>query len=91
MANYVSTHTGAELDSAITKVEGVASLANNALLKKKSDGGFAAAAKSDITALGIPAQDTTYVFNTAYNASTNKAATMTDINNAIGNAIAALY
>ena len=35
--------------------------------------------KSDITALGIPAQDTTYTFNTAYNASTNKAATMADI------------
>lgn len=40
-------------------------------------------AKSDITALGIPAQDTTYVFNTAYNASTNKAATMSDIQTAM--------
>lgn len=35
--------------------------------------------KSDITGLGIPAQDTTYNFEGAYNASTNKAATMDDI------------
>lgn len=35
--------------------------------------------KSDITALGIPAQDTTYTFEGTYNASTNKAATMADI------------
>lgn len=35
----------------------------------------------------INATDTTYVFNTAYNASTNKAATMSDINSAVaGNA-----
>ena len=46
-----------------------------------------AVTKSDITGLGIPAQDTTYVFNTAYNASTNKAATMSDVNAAVvGNA-----
>lgn len=31
----------------------------------------------------INATDTTYVFNTAYNASTNKAATMSDINSAV--------
>lgn len=31
----------------------------------------------------INAKDTTYVFNTAYNASTNKAATMADINSAV--------
>ena len=42
-----------------------------------------AVAKADITGLGIPAQDTTYVFNTAYNADTNKAATMTDVENAV--------
>lgn len=35
--------------------------------------------KSDITDLGIPAQDTTYEFEGTYNASTNKAATMADI------------
>lgn len=35
--------------------------------------------KSDITGLGIPAQDTTYEFEGTYNASTNKAATMADI------------
>ena len=35
--------------------------------------------KNDITALGIPAQDTTYVFEGTYNASTNKAVTMADI------------
>lgn len=46
----------------------------------------AAVEKSDITGLGIPAQDTTYTFNTAYNASTNKAATMADINSAMASA-----
>ena len=35
--------------------------------------------KSDITGLGIPAQDTTYTFEGTYNASTNKAVTMADI------------
>ena len=40
-------------------------------------------AKSDITGLGIPAQDTTYVFEGTYNASTNKAATMADIKDGV--------
>lgn len=39
--------------------------------------------KNDITGLGIPAQDTTYVFEGTYNASTNKAATMADIKDGI--------
>ena len=39
--------------------------------------------KSDITGLGIPAQDTTYTFEGAYNASTNKAATMDDIKDGV--------
>ena len=43
-----------------------------------------AVAKADITALGIPAQDTTYTFDGTYNASTNKAATVQTVTNAIG-------
>ena len=39
--------------------------------------------KSDITGLGIPAQDTTYTFEGTYNASTNKAATMADIKDGV--------
>ena len=42
-----------------------------------------AVAKADITALGIPAQDTTYTFDGDYNASTNKAATVSTVTNAI--------
>ena len=41
--------------------------------------------KSDITGLGIPAQDTTYTFDGTYNASTNKAATVSTVNNALVN------
>lgn len=40
--------------------------------------------KSDITGLGIPAQDTTYTFDGTYNASTNKAATVKTVTDAIG-------
>ena len=39
--------------------------------------------KNDITGLGIPAQDTTYEFESTYNASTNKAATMADIKDGV--------
>ena len=39
--------------------------------------------KTDITNLGIPAQDTTYEFESTYNASTNKAATMADIKDGV--------
>lgn len=39
--------------------------------------------KSDITDLGIPAQDTTYTFDGTYNASTNKAATVSTVTNAV--------
>lgn len=39
--------------------------------------------KSDITGLGIPAQDTTYTFDGTYNASTNKAATVSTVTNAV--------
>ena len=39
--------------------------------------------KSDITNLGIPAQDTTYVFDGTYNSETNKVATESTISNAI--------
>ena len=42
-----------------------------------------AVVKADITALGIPAQDTTYTFDGTYNASTNKAATVSTVTNAI--------
>jgi len=42
-----------------------------------------AVTKGDITALGIPAQDTTYTFDGTYNASTNKAATVATVKNAI--------
>ena len=40
--------------------------------------------KSDITALGIPSTNTTYAFDGTYNASTNKAATVSTVANAIG-------
>ena len=40
--------------------------------------------KSDITGLGIPGSDTTYTFDGTYNASTNKAATVSTVTNAIG-------
>lgn len=46
-------------------------------------GSATAVAKADITALGIPAQDTTYTFDGTYNASTNKAATVSTVTNAI--------
>lgn len=39
--------------------------------------------KSDITDLGIPAQDTTYTFDGTYNSSTNKAATVSTVTNAV--------
>jgi len=39
--------------------------------------------KSDITGLGIPAQDTTYTFDGTYNASTNKVATVSTVTNAV--------
>lgn len=39
--------------------------------------------KSDITGLGIPAQDTTYTFDGTYNSSTNKAATVSTVTNAV--------
>ena len=42
-----------------------------------------AVAKSDITGLGIPGSDTTYTFDGTYNASTNKAATVSTVTNAI--------
>ena len=42
-----------------------------------------AVVKSDITALGIPGSDTTYVFDGTYNASTNKAATVATVTSAI--------
>lgn len=42
-----------------------------------------AVAKADITALGIPGSDTTYVFDGTYNASTNKAATVATVTSAI--------
>lgn len=41
--------------------------------------------KTVITNLGIPAQDTTYTFDGTYNASTNKAATVNTVTNAINN------
>lgn len=47
--------------------------------------GATAVQKSDITGLGIPAQDTTYTFDGTYNASTNKAATVSTVNNALVN------
>lgn len=46
-------------------------------------GSATAVAKADITALGIPAQDTVYTFDGTYDASTNKAATVTTVTNAI--------
>lgn len=46
--------------------------------------------KSDITALGIPAQDTTYQFADDYNGTTNKGATEATVRNAVSNAIDAL-
>jgi len=42
-----------------------------------------AVAKSDITDLGIPGSNTTYTFDGTYNASTNKAATVSTVTNAI--------
>lgn len=45
--------------------------------------GATAVAKADITALGIPAQDTTYTFDGTYNASSNKAATVATVTNKI--------
>lgn len=42
-----------------------------------------AVSKEDITALGISETDTTYVFDGTYNASTNKAATVATVTNAI--------
>ena len=39
--------------------------------------------KADITALGIPAQDTTYEFDGTYNSSSNKAATVSSITSRI--------
>lgn len=50
----------------------------------------AAIEKSDITALGIPAQDTTYNFADDYNGTTNKGATEATVRNAVSNAINAL-
>lgn len=50
----------------------------------------AAIEKSDITALGIPAQDTTYNFADDYDGSTNKGATEATVRNAVSNAINAL-
>lgn len=46
--------------------------------------------KSDITALGIPAQDTTYNFADDYDGTTNKGATEATVRNAVSNAINAL-
>lgn len=40
--------------------------------------------KQDITDLGIPGENTTYSFDETYNASTNKAATVLTVTNAIG-------
>ena len=50
----------------------------------------AAIEKSDITALGIPAQDTTYQFADEYDGTTNKGATEATVRNAVSNAINAL-
>lgn len=50
----------------------------------------AAIEKSDITALGIPAQDTTYNFADDYDGTTNKGATEATVRNAVSNAINAL-
>lgn len=46
-------------------------------------GSATAVTKSDITALGIPAQDTTYTFDGTYDASTNKAATVKTVTDAV--------
>lgn len=46
-----------------------------------------AVAKADITALGIPAQDTTYVFDGTYDAGTNQAATVATVTRLINAAM----
>lgn len=56
-----------------------------------SEGHVAAAtavAKTDITALGIPAQDTTYEFDGTYDAGTNKVATVATVTRLINAAMA---
>lgn len=47
-----------------------------------------AVAKTDITALGIPAQDTTYVFDGTYDAGTNQVATVSTVTRLINAAMA---
>ena len=62
------------------KSEGLYKIATTAEGHVKS---VTAVAKTDITALGIPGSDTTYVFDGDYNASTNKAATVATVTSAI--------
>ena len=47
-----------------------------------------AVAKTDITALGIPAQDTTYVFDGTYDSTTNQVATVSTVTRLINAAMA---
>ena len=69
-ANRLTTATASGLYKIAVTAEGHVSSATSVV-------------KNDITSLGIPAQDTTYVFDGTYNSSTNKAATVSTVNNAI--------
>ena len=66
--------------------KGIAKTSGLYKITTNSEGHITAATaveKSDITALGIPGSDTTYVMDGTYNASTNKVATVSTVTNAI--------
>lgn len=61
---YISNYTGSQIDEAVGLLNGKGLNTVVGIIKRGSTGSFGAVQKSDITALGIPAQDTTYTFKT---------------------------
>lgn len=78
----MSKEDKAALDAAVTKLSGIESGAQvNAVSSVVGQSGAVTAAQiaTSLTGAGYALTDTTYVFNTAYDASTNKVATMADL------------
>ena len=81
--DYGNTSYSHATDSARLTTAKAAGLYKVAITQEGHVASVTAVAKSDITALGIPASDTTYSFDGTYSASTNKAATVSTVTNAI--------
>ena len=87
---YRGDYGAAAYAHAVTN-KGIAKTSGLYKITTNSEGHVTAATavqKSDITALGIPGSDTTYVMDGTYNASTNKVATVSTVTNAVSGLLA---